>query len=91
MSANGFKRKDGYNVDAEVWGALTLDYRGQPIGMVVSSQDITDAKAAEARLRESENRYRTLVENSISALPSSTGNTGLWPSTASMRRWLAGR
>ncbi len=57
------KRKDGSTFDAEVLGSLTLDDRGQPIGMVASCLDVTARKAAERRLRESEQHYRTLVEN----------------------------
>ena len=44
------KRKDGSTFDAEVLGSLTLDDRGQPIGMVASCLDVTARKAAEARL-----------------------------------------
>ena len=57
------KRKDGSTFVAEVLGSMTLDNRGQPIGIVASCLDLTARKAAEARLRESETRYRTLVEN----------------------------
>ena len=47
------KRKDGSTFDAEVSGSLTLNDRGQSIGMVVSCMDVTTRKAAEARLRDS--------------------------------------
>ena len=57
------KRKDGSNFDVEVLGSITLDDRGQPIGMVASCMDLTARKEAEARRRETEDRYRTLVEN----------------------------
>jgi PAS domain S-box-containing protein len=45
------KRKDGSNFDAEILGSMTLDDRGQPIGMLASCLDVTARKRAEAGLR----------------------------------------
>lgn len=53
------QRLDGEVVDVEVYGAL-IQYRGSPaiLGTVI---DVTQRKRAEAALRESEERYRTVV------------------------------
>jgi PAS domain S-box-containing protein len=56
------KRKDGSTFPAEVSGSLVLDDRGQPMGIVAFCIDLTDRRAAEARLKENEDRYRMLVE-----------------------------
>ena len=57
-------RKDG----SVLWGALKVsvirDTEGAPRHAVGMVQDITEAKRAEAALRESEKRYRTLAEAS---------------------------
>ncbi len=47
--------------------ALT-DERGQPQGAVVTMHDITDRKRTMEALRESENKFRTLVDNIPDAL-----------------------
>ena len=57
------RRKDGSTFDAVISGSLTRDDHGQPIGIVASLLDVTARKAAERCLRESQSRYRTLVEN----------------------------
>jgi PAS domain S-box-containing protein len=57
------RRKDGTTFDAEVLGSLTLDDRGEPTGIVASCLDVTHRRQSEARRRESDERYRTLVEN----------------------------
>ncbi|MGQ0669764.1 MAG: sensor histidine kinase [Actinomycetota bacterium] len=56
-----FVRLDGRVIDVEVAG-IPLTYRGKPAGQVVV-RDVTDRKLAEQQLRESEARYRSLVEN----------------------------
>ncbi|MGV8079813.1 MAG: PAS domain-containing protein [Syntrophales bacterium] len=59
-----FRHADGRFVWLEtaaraVWKGIDLQ------GIVVSARDITDRKAAEAKLRRSEQQYRLLVENTM--------------------------
>ena len=60
-SEQRFVRLDGTTVDVEVMGSPTM-YMGKPSTQVVF-YDITERKNAEKRLKESENRYRKLVEH----------------------------
>lgn len=57
------RRRDGSAFPVEILGSVTKDERGQPNGIVASCLDLTAHEAAQAQLRESEERYRTLVEN----------------------------
>jgi PAS domain S-box-containing protein len=56
------RRKDGSRLLAEVRGR-TIDYKGRRV-RVASNHDVTERRRAERALRESEARFRLVVENS---------------------------
>jgi PAS domain S-box-containing protein len=64
-------------------GELAFDETGQPVGLIGTVHDITELKATEARLRESEERY---------ALAARGADVGLWDwDIASDRAFLSPR
>ena len=56
--------KDGHYIWLEVLGDVLLDDQGKPTGTILSGRDISSRKQTEDALRESEERYRLLVEQS---------------------------
>lgn len=57
-----FLRNDGVRCSGEVSATLMKDADGKPTGFIATTRDVTDRKRAEAAVRESEEKYRTLVE-----------------------------
>jgi PAS domain S-box-containing protein len=55
--------RDGRAVHVESRSMVVLDEAGRPAGMRGVTMDVTDRKLAEERLRESEERFRTLADS----------------------------
>ncbi len=55
--------KDGHRLWQEVTASFNRDENGKPLEIMLVSRDITERKKMEAALKESEKRYRMIVEN----------------------------
>ncbi len=70
-------RRDGTTFPTLTHSRLFLEEAGEPICMIGTIRDITDFKRAEKCLRESEERYRSLFENTSDAIFVADKKTGV--------------
>lgn len=56
-------RRDGVTIVVDSRQVLHRDSNGQPIGILEINRDITEHKKAETALKQSEEKYRSLVKN----------------------------
>ncbi len=63
-----FKKKDGTTFPVEINVELVRDSHGNPLHIQSVIRDISKRKNAEEKLRESEEKYRSFVENSFDAI-----------------------
>ncbi len=62
------RRKDGSEFPVELWTSVVRGSSGEPVALAGIARDITERKRTDALLRESENRFRSLVENSADGI-----------------------
>ena len=62
------RKKDGSLFDVQLSATMVTNETGRPIWMMASFIDISERKRAEERLRESEEKYRTLFEDANDAI-----------------------
>ena len=62
------RRKDGKIIDVETGGQLVRSKNGSIFGILIITRDISRTKKAETSLRDNEERYQNLFENSPNSL-----------------------
>ncbi len=61
-------RKDGHEYQAELSASVVKEVSGNPVGFVAVMRDITERQKAEEALKQSEEKYRMLVEDSVQGI-----------------------
>ncbi len=82
--------KDGSSVFVEWYNTPLLDSQGKTTGIASLALDVTERKKAEDALRESEERFRTLIEHAPEAITLLDVDTGLYVDANPMAEVLHG-
>lgn len=77
-------RKDGSTFPVQLLSDTVVDGRGRPLGVITTSEDISERRAMERSLRESEERYRHVVEGAAEMIVCLSGEGRI---TFSNRAW----
>ena len=83
-----FLTKDGREYPAELSASVIRDASGNPTAFVAVTKDITERKRAEEALRESEERYRSVVDNVGIGVSLISPNMGILTLNNQMRKWF---
>ena len=74
--------KDSQRIPVEITAHI-ISYNGKEVGLSIS-RDISERKKAEESLKESENRYRKLLENCFDAVVIHSEGKLIWANSAAM-------
>lgn len=74
--------KDSQRIPVEITAHI-ISYNGKDVGLSIS-RDISERKKAEESLKESENRYRKLLENCFDAVVIHSEGKLIWANSAAM-------
>jgi PAS domain S-box-containing protein len=84
------RRRDGKEVLVHVFSAIVNDNLGNPVQTIASFTDITERKRAEEALRESEEKFRNVLDSSLDMVYRLNLDTGVYEYLSPASKQLLG-